>query len=257
MDTLSKIAAGFIEPVALTGWVLLLLCFLLLRRPGSKAAPRICVLLTIGFFVAGSPWTANALLGVLESRADELATHCGPPAAGSVVVVLAGGLHGLPDRLDSFESMKDATLRRTIAATRLAESVPGSVLLASGGMGDKVREADLMAAFAQALGLPQDRVIAEREARNTFQSVEYAMPLLQRLQGRPLYLVTSAMHMPRAYGVFRSGGLQVCAKPVDYQRVGVGPMEALVPRITAVKKTAEALHEVIGYFGYRAVGRIS
>lgn len=252
----AALASVLLEPIAVAGWLLLVLSVLLAFRPQAGAARGLCWALTAAYFAVGSPLGANQLVGVLEDRARQEA-DCAPPPAGSVIVVLAGGVSGEPDDPGAYERLSESSLRRTIPATKLGLAVPASTIVTAGGRGGAAREADLMASLAADLGFPAARIMRERESRTTIDSARRTATILRDLGARPAYLVTSAIHMPRARAVFRGAGLVTCAWPVDFRRVYPPWPEALVPQITAVRKSAEALHEMVGHLGYWALGRTS
>lgn len=250
----AALASMLFEPVAVAGWLLLALSVLLVRERRGGAARVLCWALTAAYFAVGSPLGANLLVGTLEDQARRQA-DCAPPPAGSVIVVMAGGVSGEPDDAGAYERLSEASLRRTIPATKLALAVPESTIVTTGGRGGSAREADLMASLAADLGFPAARIVRERESRTTAGSARRTAAVVRRLGPRPAYLVTSAIHMPRALAVFRGAALEVCAWPVDFRRVRPPWPQALVPQITAVKKSAEALHEMVGYLGYWILGR--
>ncbi|MGC1792500.1 MAG: ElyC/SanA/YdcF family protein, partial [Pseudolabrys sp.] len=70
--------------------------------------------------------------------------------------------------------------------------------------------------------------------------------------------VTSAMHMPRAVGVFRKAGFEVDAYPVDYLTTGAEELWTL-PRalMGGIGITDLVVHEWIGLLAYWITGRIS
>jgi uncharacterized SAM-binding protein YcdF (DUF218 family) len=67
-------------------------------------------------------------------------------------------------------------------------------------------------------------------------------------------VVTSAFHMPRAYGCFRAVGLDVDTLPVDF-RSYKGPYSSeLVPRAEHLAHSTTALREWFGRVIYRVRG---
>ena len=65
-----------------------------------------------------------------------------------------------------------------------------------------------------------------------------------------IWLVTSALHMPRALIAFRAAGFEPCSYPSDFLSA---PFEArdVLPRGSAVANSEAALHEVVGEIVYR------
>ena len=107
------------------------------------------------------------------------------------------------------------------------------------------------------MGVPQDRVIYEDQARNTHENAVLTYRLLQPKPGEVWLLVTSAFHMPRAKALFDKAGFATLPWPVDYRtsgREGVGlfrdnPADSL-------QATTVAIREWIGLFAYWLSGRI-
>ncbi len=69
------------------------------------------------------------------------------------------------------------------------------------------------------MGIAPDRLILEERSRNTDENAERTAELLGS-QGGTVVLVTSAFHMPRSVGLFRSAGIEVVPWPVDYRSAG-------------------------------------
>lgn len=246
----------FLGPVALICWALLVLCVLLWRARAPAGARWLCAGIAAFVMVTGCPYVANKLLRSLEKDRDIARAQCAPPPPGSVLVVLAGGLDRAAADAGDLGRLSEESFRRTVAGVRLAKEVPDSVLLLSGGLGGRVREADLMGTLAAALGMPAQRLVLEREARSTYQNAMRLKPMIEGFRGRPIYLVTSAAHMPRAAAVFWSSGQPVCPLPVDFQHREPEGVDAIVPRVDSMLKTTEALHEMVGYLAYRMRGYV-
>ena len=83
-------------------------------------------------------------------------------------------------------------------------------------------EADFVIRLFEKLGVPRDRIIVERKSRNTVENAAFAKQLVMPKPGERWLLVTSAMHMPRAVGVFRKAGLPSMPIPstIDVRRQG-------------------------------------
>ncbi len=241
------------EPVALIGWGLVVLIGVAYRCRSHRAVLAAAVFLT--YFWFATPLGANLMVAALE-QTEQPAGACETVSEPPVVVVLGGGLSGFPATVREFSRLQEASFRRTVEAVHLAEQLPGSTLVISGGAGGDIREADLMRSLAEAIGFPENKIVTERHSQDTFESaVEVARILRSRNISR-VQLVTSAMHMPRAAGTFRAQGLGVCSYPVDRKLVPLDSVDVLVPQISALAKSTEALHEMIGYVWYLASGKL-
>ena len=116
-------------------------------------------------------------------------------AAPELLVVLGGG--------------PGATTRdRARAAADLALTRPRDAVIASGGYGLGTPEAGPSEAAAMrealvAAGVATDRVFVEDESRDTIGNALFvALRYLGELRPRPLVVVTSPSHLPRALAVF-------------------------------------------------------
>lgn len=245
------------QPVALIGWLLLALVWLAWRAPVPVAIRRAATALAVLFFAAATPLGANLAARALEGGGPPAAGACAEPAPRCAIVVLAGGMSGTPASSDEVASLQLASVRRVIEGVRLAATAPEATLILAGGGGGTVREADLMARLATALGLPPARLLLERESRTTAEGARNVARLLaERGVPGPVRLVTSAMHLPRAAASFRRQGIEVCPVPVDRRAVRPDASEALIPQITALEKSTAAWHEAVGYVVYWATGRL-
>lgn len=255
MHDLRTALSLLLGPLALVGWALIALNVLLWRQGASKAARWLCGLAAAVLLLSACPFIANQLQRRLEDEARAEA-RCAPPPKGAVIVVLASGIDRSTADVHDLLRLTEGSLRRTLAAVQLAQQVPDSVLVLSGGVGRQVREADLMRSFALSLGMPEGRLVEERESHNTHENAANVSALLRPLKDRPLYLVTSAMHMPRAAAVFWSADQRICPWPVDFQHREPEWADAVIPRVDSLQKTEESVREMLGYWVYRLRGHI-
>ena len=240
---------SLLSPAALVAWCLLALLVLTLRTPTSRRVRAATAALCALYLAMTLPLTADPVFGSLERWARRDA-RCGPPPPGSVIIVLAGGILRDPARAADYNDLRAQSLRRLLAAVALVRETPGSVLLISGGSGHRFREADLMGALAQQMGIARSRIVLDRESRTTDASAVNTRDLPAGHPQAPRYLVTSGYHMPRADMAFRRRGQAVCAWPVDFQSVDLPLFERLTPQLGALEKMTMALHEYLGLAFY-------
>ena len=241
-----------LSPVGLTACSLIVLTILVSWRPQRLVVRLLTYASTLIFITASMPLTANMALGALEQKATQ-EKICPPPSPGSVIVVLAGGINGNPVRDADVSALKTASLRRLLSAVDLAQRVPNSTLLISGGWGRSVREANLMGALAEKLGFPASRIVLDTKSRTTFQTAQNLLERLSQVPPGKRYLVTSADHMPRAMMAFKHEDLSICAWPVDYEALPLQPLDMLTPQISALEKSTRVVHELLGMLYYRFV----
>jgi len=136
------------------------------------------------------------------------------------VIVLGAGIHSELSIARGQPTLTEAGDRLT-TLVELALKFPHAKVVFSGGSanlvgGTDAREADAAKDLVIRLGLPTDRVIFERDSRNTLENAQFSQKLLSPQAGETWLLVTSAYHMPRAMGIFRKIGWKVTPYPVDY-----------------------------------------
>lgn len=205
------------------------------------------VLVVLPCFVLTTPFAANALVGLQESRGD--AAGCAAPWP-STIVVLGGGVSREAERADDFAVLSDASLRRLFGAVEL-ERASNATLVVSGGVSRyAASEASLLGALALRLGVPAERLVLEEASRTTWQNAQFVAALDPPI-ARRIALVTSAVHMARARYAFEQAGFEVCTHPVDRRFAGYGGIGYLLPSTGALVKADAALHELAGELAYR------
>lgn len=207
-----------------------------------------CVTLAVVAVIAMTPLVANGLLAWLERPVAADADCALPP---STVVVVAGGLDRSPRDAGDFSVLSSASQRRLEKGVQYWRAGAGRRLVLTGGqtMHGAASEGELMAAYAQWLGVPPDELRVDSSARNTWQNARFVAQMQPGIS-QPIVLVTSAWHMRRARFAFHAVGIRVCPLPIDYR---FNPFELpgyLIPQSSALEKTELALHELVGLVYY-------
>ena len=195
-----------------------------------------------------TPLGASALIAIQEKRAPMLQACAAPQP--SVVVLLAGGVRRVPIDARDVDALSAASVRRTIAAATLLRGLPDARLVISGTRGDEtVPESEVMAELARQIGVRADAIEVEPTALTTWENAMRVHAMNPSLPPR-IWLVTSALHMPRALVAFRAAGFEPCGYPSDFLSA---PFEArdVLPRGSAVANSEAALHEMVGEIVYR------
>ncbi len=257
---LSKFLPLFLYPLGLA-CLLLVLALLLTRRPAWQ---RLFTGVALFALLAGSSrWVSNGLARSLEWRYL-------PPAEmpeADVIVVLGGSTLAAqyPRPIVEVNGAGD----RVIYAAWLYKQGKAPHLLLSGGVIDWLSSgpspAENMADLLGKMGVPQQAIWLESTSQNTYENAVNSRQILQAKGIRRIILVTSAMHMPRAVGLFEKQGLQVIPAPTDFtatqaqaQPGGVDYLlnQAfnLLPSAEDLALTSRVLKEYLGLFVYRLRG---
>lgn len=175
----------------------------------------------------GSVWAIDTFrLGMvariatkLEGRFSDMEPPHGPAVTGIVV------LGGNPSRA-----------RHAIA---LARRYPDAKIVLSGPGAEEIKALEAVPDVAQ-------RLVIDRRPRTTFENALFSLEIARPGPGDQWLLVTSALHMPRSIGAFRSAGFPVRPAPVRD-----------TPAVTSRAAGEMVRHETLGLIYYRLLGRSS
>lgn len=104
----------------------------------------------------------------------------------------------LGHQLEEDGSLRHRLVTRLEAAWALAENNPGASLVLTGGKLGSIRsEAEAMANWLTAQGLPSTRLHLEEQATDTLENAAYSLPILRRIGARRVALVSSTYHVRR------------------------------------------------------------
>jgi uncharacterized SAM-binding protein YcdF (DUF218 family) len=198
------------------------------------------------------PWLAWPL----ENRFPQFEAGA---AAVDGIIVLGGSTNPRMTELRGQISVNGA-VERLIVFAKLARAYPDAKLVFTGGSGSlspgALSEADVAEEILIIMGGDMGRIRFEREARNTFESGRNAKALAIPSPSENWLLVTSAMHMPRAMGVFRKAGWPVTAYPVDFATGRAPPRLGLRFNLAGNGRSTQiAIREWVGLAAYKAFGR--
>lgn len=228
--------------------VVLLILMLVGWRWLPGAVRWAAVVVEVLLFVMTMPLGAWALSRAVLARLPP-ANACTAPAPDTVVVLSAGVTHA-PVGAGDFAALNHLSLQRLFAGVAKWRTLPGARLVISGGGYRRVPDAVVMARLAEQMGVPAADIEVEDRSRTTWQNAQFVAALTPTLPRR-IWLVTSALHMPRALGAFRAWGFEPCASPSGLQetRLHFGPW-VFVPQGDAVLASTLALHELFGAVEY-------
>lgn len=225
------------------GVVLLIFCIGLLVQSQSRSLVRKLLMLVVGLFIViGTGWIPNYLTHYLEKQFPVI-KEIDPTIHW--VVVLSGGqaqVSGMPENA----LMSSASIKRLVEGVRLFRLLPNATLLLSGGgYLNEESEAYHLSELAQWFAIPKQNIVIETRSINTFDQIDAIRSIVKQ---RPFYLVTSAIHMPRAMSLCHELGLNPIAAPTDFtlfwndERLG----KMIIPNSYNMMYFTVALHELLG-----------
>jgi uncharacterized SAM-binding protein YcdF (DUF218 family) len=211
------------------------------------------VLAVLGYSPIG-----NLLIMPLEQRFPPWDAGRGAPDG---IVVLGGSISPDLSTTRNDVALNEAAERMT-ALVELARRYPHARIVFSGGSPalffSEAPEAEFAVRLLQSLGIPRERILVEEQSRNTVENAVFSKLIAQPKPGERWLLVTSAYHMPRSMGVFRTADFAVEAYPVDWRTRGTADAWRPFPTLSeGLRRTDTAVREWIGLAAYWLTGRSS
>ena len=175
--------------------------------------------------------------------------------AGARYVVVLGGSGTENARLPVTSRLNRTPLVRAIEAARIHRLLPGSRIVTSGRGGEATSEAEMMSQLLVSIGVRRGDIVTEDHSSNTY---EQAVAIRRLVGGATFVLVTSAVHMPRAFALFTRLGMQPIAAPTDHlvKHPLRWELAAVVPKLAYFQLFEFALYEHLAQIKDRAWGRI-
>ncbi len=195
------------------------------------------------------------LIAPLESRFPQVRAL---PASVVGVITLGGAVNQFMTAARDQTALSGGAERLT-EFVAIARRRPELRLVYTGGSGSVLRQGLKETMVARRLfgeiGLDPALVVYEDQSRNTHENAVMTHALIRPKPDDTWVLITSAMHMPRAVGVFRKAGWKVLPYPVDFQTEGTGRVRYLAGFGHGMGKLGTAIREWVGLIAYRVLGR--
>ncbi|MCX7355802.1 MAG: YdcF family protein [Alphaproteobacteria bacterium] len=251
---LSKLAWWFIEPsnaVVFAIAIAIVLLFAGRVRTGRN------VLLAVAIFVGALSLLPipDIVVGTLEQRFPR------PDPLPEKVdgIILLGGAQ-IPRMTEEYGTPALNGAANTVTTFLwLGRQYPDAKLVFTGGSGDplerSLNEAETLRLFLIQQGFDANRVLYEKQSRNTYENAALSKSLADPRPGETWILVTQALHVPRSVGAFRKVGWDVTPYSEAYRygrHIHFGP-PANVREALAIFSTG--VREWIGLLAYRVTGR--
>jgi len=219
MDTLffwlSKLAWLLISPDSLL-LILILLSFALLMLRKERSARKLLGVVCVALLAIAMLPIHSVLLHPLDSR---FATNPELPPRLDGIIVLGGAEDPYHSSLWNQVEL-GAGAERFTAFLELARRHPEAQLVFTGGTGSLTKQAykgaDVAKELFQQQGLELNRVVFERQSRNTYENALFTKRLIHPEPNEQWLLITTAWHMPRSVGVFCKQQWPVIPYPVDH-----------------------------------------
>lgn len=171
------------------------------------------------------------------------------------IVVLAGGYN--PGGETSIVStLTQETLTRLVEGVVIKQNLRHSKLILTGKGYAKKSEASVMRDIAVNMGVDKSDIILDEKSENTF---EHTLYLKDMLKNNKFILVTSAIHMPRAMGLFQKANFRPIPAPTNHHLVGkyhLFRMTSLFPNSENLEAIDKVFYEFYGYIWLKFTNKI-
>jgi uncharacterized SAM-binding protein YcdF (DUF218 family) len=257
----SKFLPLFVYPLGLASLLLLVMLIFWKKR---KFALTLGIIALVFLFLGGNKYVAYSLARSLEWQYLPAAT----PAKADVIVVLGGATE--PALAPRPEVELNAAADRLVHGAHLYQEGIAPHLLLSGGDIDfltlsSTSPASDMESIMEMLGVPANAMWLQGKSQNTYEDALYSCQMIKDKGAKTIVLVTSAIHMPRAVGVFKKQGCNVVPSPADFTVTQAAWSNLwssdwqelvinLVPNYSNLSLTTKTLKEYIGWWTYRLKG---
>lgn len=198
--------------------------------------------------LSSNPMVARGLASSLERQyAQQPLNQIAPHDA---IIVLGGGVR-IPT-LPAQYTQLGGTSDRYWHAARLFFAGKASRIILSGGNVYKQPgfqgEAYYASELLQQWGVPEAAILFESGSRTTAENQQRTTELLANHQIESALLVTSALHMPRAYHLFEHESILITPASADVivRQQHAPTVFAWLPSASALQLTTVALHEYYG-----------
>lgn len=191
-------------------------CGALWLKKAQKIGKVVVTITLLFLLIISNGFISQNLLRKLEYKYPPL----GPERLSSIspegieYIVILGASSNDSARSPVTSWLGATMLNRLTEGLRLHNKFQRSILILSGGSTSPKRtDAELMYEMALDLGIDRDKLMMEDRSKNTYEQAHFSA---DRLAGKNFFLVTSAVHMPRAMAFFRRAGLDPIPAPTDH-----------------------------------------
>lgn len=176
------------------------------------------------------------------------------PQGNAAIVLLGGGVQENAPDYQGSDELTTHSMMRTIYAAKIAKQTQFNIYATGGTPLTQTAEAegDVMKSWLIWFGIDEARITSENKADTTWENAVLTQGLLNEKGINTVILVTSALHMPRAFFCFESQGLNVIPAPTDYLTNQADyDLRSYLPRWNVLADSGSALHEYLGLVWYK------
>jgi uncharacterized SAM-binding protein YcdF (DUF218 family) len=255
---LKAVAKAIFLPPGVFVVLLLWISWTIRRKSPQRFGSWVCLtVMALALYCMSISAVVSPLVAQLENQFTPLPWSAGRPNVlaqdAKAIVVLGGGIRrGAPEYALADEPSW-RSLERMRYGAQLARSLQLPMLLTGGSAPGTIGSE----AGAMRRVLEQDFNIQARwvedQSLDTADNARLSAQLLKADGIIRVFLVTHAIHMPRAVALFERQGLQVIPAPMGFLGTPGTTLEQFIPQVSILLRFYDTLHEWIGTVWIRYV----
>ena len=261
MLAVQQLMSALLAPLPIAQ-VLLLAAFVLLLAGWRRSGLGGMAVALAWLWIWSLPVVADQVGAGLEFRYPALAADS-PQLPRADVIVVAGGVFGTGLALPH-PNLNSAADRYWHAARLFHAGKAPWIIVSGGGRPGSAPPTEAASArlFLLDLGVPDERILLEDQARTTRENAVRVQAMVHEYGFQNLLLVTSALHMRRTEASFRALGMDIVPVATDYEVStsswaeddDSGRLRRWLPSSRSLFRNHQAWHEHVGYWYYRLRG---
>jgi len=219
--------------------------FIIFYRRSRKRLAIICAILAVYLFIFYTPfvWFCARPLRIMQ-----------PPEKADCIVVFAGGVGESGEAMQGYEE-------RVKYAVEMYKNGFAEHLIFSSGYSFYFKEPFIMKALAVSLGVPEQNILIENKASNTYKNVILTKDILEVNSWKKILLVSAPYHMKRCALVIQKNApaFKVIFTPVPQSKFyahGTWSIRKPLLRQLNLAQLKALMHEYMAIFVYKLNGWI-
>lgn len=245
---IKKIFTILFYPTSLLALVSIWFIYSLVKGKPTKWPKYIFIGLFIATLLVTSQPISSIFINSLENDYESL-LDSNKIKQAQYIVILGGG-YSKGENIPATSQLNNSSLARLIEGMRLKVINPNATIIFSGGNNNfdsKESEAQIYQLAYKTISNDTSRQILSERPHNTRSEADETFKLIGN---KPIIIVTTAWHMPRAMYLFKQAGCNAIAAPCDYLAKEITYLPDL-PNSNSIRQFEMAFHEYIGIAAYK------
>ncbi|NUU96999.1 YdcF family protein [Marinitoga sp. 1138] len=242
-----KIIQSFIE---LPGLFVALVILLLLKSKEQKNFKKYVIIVAAIIYLLSIPYSARYITRPLEDLYPPINYEKIDKNIPSIIVILGGGsIQNIPG--EEIGELSDQAFKRVFKGYELYKNTKFPIVISGGSLPetDYIPEALVMREYLVRFGVSPSDIFMEPDSMTTKENAIFVKNLIDNMKLEKVYLVTSAIHLPRSYKIFKTyiKDVEIIPVPSNYLVTrGKVTWIDFKPDISALYANALAFHEYLG-----------